>query len=401
LTSRSRWRRRLAVSTVAAAGLTVVSPILRRTIGDRLSARTERRLNQVADPGPYLVSPAASDLHERLTVVDLHADSLLWGRDLLTRATRGHVDVPRMVEGNAALQVFAVATKVPRHMTYDANDDRSDDVSLIALVQGWPRPTWRSLLARAEYQAGRMVRFADGSGGGLTLVRTATDLDRFLERRATDPSIVAALLSIEGAHALDDEVANLDRLEAAGFRMVGLAHFFDNAFCGSAHGIGKGGLTPAGRELVAELERRRLIVDVAHASAATIDDVLGIATRPVVASHTGVRGVADHARNLTDEQLRGIAATGGLVGIGFWPTASGGDDAASIARSIAHAVAVVGAGHVGLGSDFDGAVAVPVDASGMAVLTAALLAQGLDETAIAAVMGGSAIDFLVRTLPLS
>src|SRR5206468_12536938 len=111
--------------------------ILRRPVGDRLSARTERRLNRVAHPGPYFVPPAAADLHERLTIVDLHADSLLWGRDLLARGARGHVDVPRMVEGNLALQVFAVPTKVPRHLNYERNDDRSDDISLVALVQGW------------------------------------------------------------------------------------------------------------------------------------------------------------------------------------------------------------------------------------------------------------------------
>ena len=105
--------------------------------------------------------------------------------------------------------------------------------------------------------------------------------------------------------------------------MVGLAHFFDNAVAGSAHGVEKGGLTALGRELVAELEARSMIVDLAHSSARTIDDVLSIATRPVVASHTGVRGVADNARNLPDDQLRGIAATGGMVGIGFWPTACG------------------------------------------------------------------------------
>ncbi|HEX2754068.1 MAG TPA: dipeptidase [Candidatus Limnocylindrales bacterium] len=392
-------RRSVVAAGLTAAALTVGGPILRRTIGERLSARTERRLNGVADPGPYLVPPAATDLHERLTIVDLHADSLLWGRDLLARASRGHVDVPRMIEGNAALQVFAVTTKVPRHMSYERNDDRSDDISLVALVQGWPRATWRSLLARAEHQAGRLQRFAAASDGRLTLVRSATDLDGFLARRAAEPSLVAGLLAIEGAHALDDDPANVERLAAAGYRMVGLAHFFDNAFAGSAHGVAKGGLTPAGRELVAELERRRMIVDLAHASAATIDDVLAIVTRPVVASHTGVRGVADHTRNLSDEQLRGIAATGGMVGIGFWPTACGGDDAASIARSIAYAVTVVGADHVGLGSDFDGAVGTPFDVSGMAVLTAALLAQGMDEAAIAAVMGGTAVRLLRAALP--
>jgi microsomal dipeptidase-like Zn-dependent dipeptidase len=304
-----------------------------------------------------------------------------------------------MVEGNITLQVFAVTTKVPRHMSIERNDDRSDDISLVALVQGWPRSTWRSLLARAEYLAGRLEATADRSDGRFRLVRSVADLDALLAARTTDPTIVGGLLSIEGAHALDDDLANVERLERSGFRMIGLAHFFDNAFAGSAHGMAKGGLTGVGRELLAELETRRLIVDLAHASAVTIDDVLALATRPVVASHTGVRAVADNARNLTDDHLRGIAATGGMIGIGFWPTASGGDDAASIARSIAHAVAVVGADHVGLGSDFDGAVPTPFDVSGMSLLTAALLAQGLDETTIGAVMGGTAIRFLRETLP--
>ena len=391
--------RSVVAAALGAVGVSIGGPIVRRTVGRRLSARTERRLCLVVDPGPYLVAPAAADLHERLTVVDLHADSLLWGRDLLERADRGHVDVPRMIEGNAALQVFAVTTKVPRHLNYVANDDRSDDIALVALAQGWPRSTLRSLTARAEYQAGRLSRFAAASDGRLTLVRSGADLDGFLERRATDRSLVGGLLAIEGAHALDDDLANVERLDTAGFRMVGLVHFFDNAFGGSAHGVARGALTGAGRELIRELEGRRIVVDVAHASAATIDDVLAVATRPVIASHTGVRACAHHDRNLSDAQLRGIAATGGLVGIGFWPTASGGDDAASIARSIAHAVAVVGADHVALGSDFDGAVGTPFDVSGMAVLTAALLAHGLDEATIATVMGGSAIRLLRDTLP--
>jgi membrane dipeptidase len=392
-------RRSVIVAGLTAAALTIGGPILRRTVGDRLSARTERRLNRVAHPGPYLVPPAAADLHERLTIVDLHADSLLWGRDLLQRAGRGHVDVPRLIEGNVALQVFAVPTKVPRHMSYDRNDDRSDDIALVALVQGWPRSTLRSLLARAEYQATRLATMAAASDGRLTVIRSATDLDSFLARRTTDPSLVAGILAIEGAHALDGDMSNIARLDAAGFRIVGLAHFFDNAFAGSAHGVEQGGLTGTGRELVGELERRRILVDLAHASSATIDDVLAIATRPVIASHTGVRGVSDHSRNLSDDQLRRIAETAGMVGIGFWPTASGGDDAASIARSIAHAVSVVGAEHVGLGSDFDGAVPTPFDAPGMALVTAALLAEGLDEAQIASVMGGSAIRLLGATLP--
>ena len=393
------WRRRLAISTLAASGAALAAPVLRTAVGERLSARTERRLNRVADPGPYAVPAAAADLHERLTIVDLHADSLLWGRDLLRRADRGHLDVPRMVEGRLALQVFAAATQVPRHLNYERNDDRSDDVRLVSLVQGWPRATWRSRTARAEHLAWRLRETAARSEGHLTLVRSAADLGRFLARRTADPTVVAGMLAIEGAHALDGDLANLDRLVAAGYRIVGLAHFFDNAFAGSAHGIARGGLTGLGRELVAELERRRILVDLAHASPATIDDVLAIATRPVIASHTGVRGVGDHDRNLNDEHLRGIAATGGVVGIGFWPTACGGDTVDWIARSIAHAVAIAGAEHVGLGSDFDGAVPVPFDATGIALVTDGLLDEGFSDDDVAAILGGNALRVLAAGLP--
>jgi membrane dipeptidase len=384
---------------VAAATAAVAGAVAARAGGRALVARTERRLNAVAAAPPYRVSERAREVHARATVVDLHADPLLWGRDLLARGSRGHVDVPRLIEGNVAVQVFGVATKSPRHLNIERNDDRSDDIIALAIGRGWPRSTWRSLPARALYMAASLIDAADRSGGALTVVRSAADLSAFLARRSIEPRIVAALLAIEGAHALGEDLGALDTIEAAGFRMVGLAHFFDNAVAGSAHGVEKGGLTVLGRELVAELEARSMIVDVAHASAATIDDVLAIARRPVIASHTGVRGVADNARNLPDEQLRGIAATGGIVGIGFWPTACGGDDAAAIARSIAYAASVAGVDHVGLGSDFDGGVAVPFDASDMALVSDALLAEGLDEESVEKVMGGNAIRMLRAALP--
>ena len=384
-----------AIATAAAAALTLTA----RAGGRWMVGRTEARLCTTAALPPYVPSERAQALHAGLWVADLHADSLLWGRDLLERGTRGHVDVPRLVEGNVALQVLAASTKSPRHLNLDRNDDRSDDVVLLAIALGWPPATWRRLLPRALYMASRADRFAARSGGRLRIIRTAADLAAYDADRAARPDITAGLLAIEGAHALDGDPANVDVVADAGFRMMGPAHFFDNVFAGSAHGVEKGGLTGAGRELVADLEARRMIVDVAHASAATIDDVLGIATRPVVASHTGVRAVADNARNLTDDQLRGIAATGGMVGIGFWPTACGGTDAAWIARSIAHAAAIVGADHVGLGSDFDGAVPVPFDASGIGLVTGALRAEGVDEAAIGRIMGGNAIDLLARTLP--
>ena len=147
------------------------------------------------------------------------------------------------------------------------------------------------------------------------------------------------------------------------------------------------------------MEAKGLLLDVAHASARTIDDAITLATRPIVASHTGVRGICDNARNLSDEHLAGIAATGGLVGIGFWPTACGGDDAAAIARSIDYAVKLIGADHVALGSDWDGAVPVPFDAAHVVRLTDALLDVGLDEATIRAVMGENVLRLLAERLP--
>jgi microsomal dipeptidase-like Zn-dependent dipeptidase len=367
--------------------------------GRAMVGRTEARLCQTTAGSARPVSDRARALHASLWVADLHADSLLWGRDLLERGDRGQVDVPRLREGNVALQVLAATTKSPRHLNIERNDDKSDDIILLAIGLGWPPATWRRLLPRALHLASRADRFAERSEGAFRVIRSAADLAAYDAARATDSTLTAGLLAIEGAHALDGDPANVEVVADAGFRMMSPSHFFDNAFGGSAHGLEKGGLTDAGREMVRRMESRGMLVDVAHASAATIDDVLAMAARPVVASHTGVRGVADNARNLSDEHLRGIAGTGGLLGIGFWPTACGGDDATWIARSIRYAVDVAGADHVALGSDFDGAVPVPFDATGLVQLTDALLDAGLAESIVAKVMGGNAHRLLVETLP--
>jgi membrane dipeptidase len=367
-------------------------------LGGAASGIIERRRNRVLQPRPYRASPRAVELHRSLTVVDLHADTLLWGRDLRRRATYGHLDVPRLIEGGVAIVGLAASTKVPRRANLERNDDRTDDVRLLALAQRWPRATWSSTLARALHLALRLRTMAADSAGALTLIETRQGLDEYLARRAIDPHITAAFLAIEGAQVLEDDVTNLDILVAAGYRMLSPAHFFDTAYGGSAHGVTQGGLTTAGRDLLSRMEDVGVIMDVAHASSATIDDVLSLAARPVVASHTGVRAAVPGVRNLPDDQVRAIAATGGLVGIGFWPVACGGDDAASIARSIATAIGLAGIEHVGLGSDFDGAVPTPFDASGMPLLTEALLAEGLSDDDIAAVMGGNAVRVLATSL---
>ena len=142
-----------------------------------------------------------------------------------------------------------------------------------------------------------------------------------------------------------------------------------------------------------------MIVDLAHSSPRTIDDVLALATRPVIVSHSGVKGTCNNTRNLSDEQFRGVARTGGVIGIGYWDTAVCGTDAHAIARAIRYAVGVVGADHVALGSDFDGATTTPFDTSGLVLITDALLQEGLSEDDIAKIMGGNVFRLLAESLP--
>ncbi len=390
---------RVALAAGATAAVAAAGAVGARAAGRRLVLRAERRHCVTSVPPPYPASARARELHLTLDVVDLHADSLLWGRDLLERGSQGQIDVPRLLEGNVAVQVLGVAVKSPRHLNIERNDDRSDDITLVAMAGGWPPSTYRSLLARALHLADRAAAVEARADGAFRLLRSQRDLAAHLAARGTDRGRTAGVLAIEGAHALDDDPANVDVVFEAGFRMMSPSHFFDNAFGGSAHGVEKGGLTAAGRQLIDRMEALGMIVDVAHASERTIDDVLAMATRPVVASHTGVRGTADNARNLSDVHLRGIAATGGLVGIGFWDTATGGTDVASIARAIAYAGDVAGIEHVALGSDFDGGVTVPIDATGLVQITDALLALGWGEEAIGKVMGRNALRVLGDVLP--
>ncbi|HEX8091570.1 MAG TPA: dipeptidase [Blastocatellia bacterium] len=362
-------------------------------------AQVEKRMNVTLNPAPYRASEKATELHKRLLVADLHADSLLWDRDLLERASRGHVDIPRLIEGNVALQAFTIVTKTPRGMNIESNDDTSDNVTLLAIAERWPIAAWGSLKERALYQAGKLQDVAARSGGKFTLIRTSADLSSYLDRRAQEPAITAGFLGVEGAHALDGDLANIDALFDAGVRMMAPTHFFDNDMGGSAHGVGKGGLSEKGREMIRRMEARRMIVDVAHASSRTIDDVLAIATRPVVVSHTGVKGTCDNSRNLSDEHLRGIANTGGVIGIGYWDTAVCGGDARAIARAIRYTANLVGVEHVALGSDYDGAIPAPFDTTGLAQITDALIEEGFSETEVGLIMGRNVLRLLIQNLP--
>ncbi len=364
-----------------------------------LPGMVEKSMNAILSPPPYQASEKAKALHQKLFVADLHADSLLWGRNILEKSARGHVDVPRLIEGNVALQAFTIVSKTPRGLNIENNDDKSDNVTLLALANLWPVKTWTSLKERALYQSRRLHEYAANSSGKLTLIKTKLDVENYLARRDKDQSITAGFLGLEGAQVLEGNAENVNAMFDAGYRMMAPTHFFDTEIGGSAHGLSKGGLTATGKDVIRRMEEKKMFVDLAHASAKTIDDVLAIATRPIFVSHTGVKGTCSNNRNLSDDQLRGIAKTGGVIGIGFWETAVCGTDATAIAKAIRHAVSVAGIDHVGLGSDNDGAVVAPFDITGVILITDALLSEGFNDEEIRKIMGSNVLRVLRENLP--
>lgn len=358
----------------------------------------ERSMNKVV-PVKAEAGPEALALHNTLQIADLHSDTLMWKRSLIDRADRGHVDLPRLEDGHVALQVFSSVSKTPKGQNYDANGGDTDNITLLTVAQLQPARTWTSLVERSLWHAEKLDRAARDSGGRLRFVKTSADLSKLLADRAAGKQVTGALFSVEGLQDIEGKLSNLDRLQAAGLRMAGLTHFFDNEVAGSMHGLKKGGLTPFGRKVVAELERRHIVVDIAHASHKTVAEVLAMAKQPVVSSHGGVQATCKVNRNLTDEEIKGVARTGGVVGIGYWDAAVCGTEPKNVAAAIAHVRDLVGIDHVGLGSDFDGATTTGFDTSKLALVTQALLDRGFTHDEIAKVMGGNVFRVLGQVLP--
>ena len=365
-----------------------------------LPAIVDGRMNAVEAPPPYTVSPRAQALHQQLFVADLHDDVLLWPRHLLKRYERGHTDLPRLQAGGVSLQVFSTVTKTPRGINFDRNAADSDNITLLAIGQLWPVRTWGSLLERALHQGQKLHEAANASGGQLQVVASQAQLAAAPQGGLPAAGQrVIAVLGTEGLHPLEGELENIDRMAAAGFRVMGLTHFFDNEVGGSAHGLQQGGLTPFGRQVVQRLQEKRLIVDLAHASPKVIDDVLAMTRRPVLVSHTGVQASCSGPRNLSDAHIKAIAATGGVMGIGYFEGAVCGRDTAAIVRAIQHVATIAGVKHVALGSDFDGAVKTAFDTTGLALITQGLINAGFSDADIADVMGGNVLRLLQAELP--
>lgn len=386
-----------------------------------LITMVERIGNPLAAPGPYFIAPAGQALHDRLTVADLHADTLLSARDLRHSSSGGHVDFPRLRAGRVGIQVFSIVTNMPLCPARQECDSAPNLVALLAALQGWPAATWTSDRERALYEAAKLHRIAADPAVNLMILRSREDLVALLQNPITTRPI-GALLAVEGAQIVGDDLEGVDTLAAAGVRMFGLAHYADNAVASSAHGRAHAGLSDFGRRVVQRAQTRGMIIDLAHADPTVIEAVVNDPTLPhIVMSHTGLFETCPHPRNLQRKYFDAIVAKGGLIGIGAWkealcmrPEDGSGAYVAAMARTIRLAVQMANAIHPGrgheyvaLGSDFDGWVKVGFDASGWSLLTAALLEEPdplsslprLTEPQIASIMGGNVCRLLLRALP--
>ena len=185
----------LRITLMIGAGLALAALALLSIVPSVL----EKQMNTVIPHTPYTVSDEALKLHGSLIIGDLHSDSTLWKRNLLERGDRGHVDIPRMREGNAALQMFTSVTRSPRGQNYEKNSsDALDNITLLAIAQAWPVSTWNSLTARALYQAEKLKSLEVTAPQEFQMVYSASDLERLLERRANSEQVVGGILGTEG-----------------------------------------------------------------------------------------------------------------------------------------------------------------------------------------------------------
>lgn len=349
---------------------------------------------------PVDLNTHACSLHQRSIVVDTHCDTtqrLLkpeW--NIRERHEGGHVDIPRLIDGGVTAVFFAIWAPGP------LEPGRGVEV--------------------ARIQFGKIERCVAASADVLTLARTAGKI-----REAKNNRRIAILIGIEGGYLIEDSLNVLREYHERGAAYLTLTHGFHTSWADSS-GIHEplaplhGGLTSFGRDVIREMNRLRMMVDVSHASDDTVRDVLEISTAPVIASHSSCRAVSAQRRNLSDDLIREIAARGGLMQINFsagfvdpdfppvdpkamekwWK--SGDLTAKPLVDHVTplsvlidhfdHAMRLVGADHVGIGSDFDGVAALPEgmqDCSMLPNLAEALLRRGYSDENVAKVLGDNVL----------
>jgi membrane dipeptidase len=326
-------------------------------------------------------------------IFDGHNDTILsmmkTGRSFFDRTSEGHIDLPRAREGGLGGGFFAVYISDP--VLVEREKAGGDTIEAVGAVYAdertWPEPM---SLEYAQSQAvsilGRLLQIADTSDGNVRVVRTARELEQCL-----DGGVFAMLLHFEGAEPLDPRGDALEVFYAAGVRSVGLTHSRRNRFAQgvpfkfpSSPDTGSG-LTDIGKELVRQLNRRKVMIDLAHLNERGFWDVAAISDAPLVATHSNAHALSPSARNLTDKQLDAIRETRGVAGLNFHVGFLREDGARNaetpVSRMVDHIEYMVdrmGIDHVGLGSDFDGAVmpADVKDAAGLPTLVQTLRERG-------------------------
>ena len=316
-----------------------------------------------------VASEAALALHHRSVVFDAHVDTVLHlgtGRHLAERSTSGHVDLPRLREGGVDLQVFAL----------------------------YIEPTYKPerALARLVHLWDRLMTELAAAGSAVCLCRTVRDLE-------TVPASgsLGAILSVEGGEVVGTDLAALRALHALGVRAMGLTWNERNAIAdGAGETHAQGGLTVFGHQVVAEMNRLGMVVDVSHLCERSFWDVIAASGAPVVASHSNARALCNHVRNLHDAQIVALARAGGVMGMNFFAQfLDERPDRADVARvcdHIDHICGLVGPRHVGIGSDFDGIGQVPrglQDVAHLPAITEELLRRGYGDADVAMVLGGN------------
>jgi membrane dipeptidase len=321
------------------------------------------------------VSDRARRLHAESIVVDLHVDSLLWPRDLSRSDEGGHLDFPRMREGGLDVAAFTIPTRF-----FGA-------AGLKAFHDGWPPATWFSAWARLLYQLDKTRSWTDAS--------LATDPAAI--RRNHAEGRLSYFHGVEGAHALEGELSRVSVLRDRGVVFIGLVHLSDNEIGGSSSGSDRG-LTEIGRRLISEMNRNRVLVDLAHTSPRTFFEAVALTELPPLVSHTGVRAVHDSFRNLSDEQIRAVSERGGVIGVMLAPPALREPSLEEAMRHLEHVIDVGGEDAAAIGSDFDGYVDPAIDASGLPALTELMLRRGFSEERVRKILGGNALRLLETRL---
>jgi membrane dipeptidase len=329
----------------------------------------------------------ARALHDQVPVIDLHADTpklmdkigfditVEHKRPLLPRRANyvGHVDLPRMHRGGVAAQIFGLWT-----FPYP---ERGCAASIHAQLDAMDATARRAPEQFRWSLTPEQIRATQKAGG------------------------IAVLAGIEGGQALESRVDNVEAFARRGVRYCGLLHFSVNSLGTPAAGRGANhhdGLTAFGRDVVREMNRVGMVIDLAHINRPGFFEALELTKDPVMVSHTGVTGVHEHWRNIDDRQLRAVADNGGCVGIIFAERFLGGKGIDAVCDHIVHIVNVAGEDVPALGSDFDGFIVPPVgleDISRMPHLTAALSRRGLGETALKKILGENALRVLGAVPP--